>query len=177
MESETRKLIIDTVKELLIQERPKKLTVTDIVTKCKITRQTFYYYFEDIPDLLKWFLKSNAQHLLDESSNLENSEQGLRYLFLVSLNIYPYIKHGFQTNYRAEIEQIIEKQMFNFLMQVAQKHHLFSKYNHYDLELIMRYHSQAILGILKNWTNDDDANLDHIIHIIHQIFAGKIVAK
>lgn len=83
---------------------------------------------------------------------MENSEQGLRYLFLFSLNIYPYIKHGFQTNYRAEIEQIIEKQMFNFLMQVAQKHHLFSKYNYYDLELIMRYHSQAILGILKNNT-------------------------
>lgn len=43
----------EAVKRLLMQKKVKKLTVKDIVDECSITRQTFYYHFEDIPDLLK----------------------------------------------------------------------------------------------------------------------------
>ena len=39
--------------ELLTKKRTKKLTVKDIVEECGITRQTFYYHFQDIPSLLE----------------------------------------------------------------------------------------------------------------------------
>lgn len=38
-----------------------------------------------------------------------------------------------------------------------------------DLKLVMRYHSQAVLGLLKNWTEADSGDLDHIVHIVHQL--------
>ncbi|HBJ10863.1 MAG TPA: TetR family transcriptional regulator, partial [Ruminococcaceae bacterium] len=44
----TKKAIIDAFTEL-IGERPfDKITVKDIVTRCGVNRNTFYYYFEDI---------------------------------------------------------------------------------------------------------------------------------
>lgn len=50
----TEELIVQAVERLLMQKKVKKLTVKDIVEECGITRQTFYYHFRDIPDLLKW---------------------------------------------------------------------------------------------------------------------------
>ena len=38
----------------------------------------------------------------------------------------------------------------------------------------MRYHSQAVLGLLKNWTEADSGDLDHIVHIVHQLVVGEI---
>ena len=57
MAVDTKELIAEAVKRLLMQKKVKKLTVKDIVDECSITRQTFYYHFEDIPDLLKWVLE------------------------------------------------------------------------------------------------------------------------
>ena len=48
----TKKAIIDAFVEL-ISERPlSKITVKDIVTRCGVNRNTFYYYFEDIYALI-----------------------------------------------------------------------------------------------------------------------------
>ena len=61
MAVDTKELIAEAVKRLLMQKKVKKLTVKDIVDECSITRQTFYYHFEDIPDLLKWVLERGTQ--------------------------------------------------------------------------------------------------------------------
>lgn len=42
---------------LLLDDKVKKLTVKDIVDKCQITRQTFYYHFADITELFRWILE------------------------------------------------------------------------------------------------------------------------
>ena len=54
MPDDRKELIAAAAGRLLLRRDGKKLTVTDIVNECHITRQTFYYHFEDIPDLLLW---------------------------------------------------------------------------------------------------------------------------
>lgn len=49
--------IAEAARRLLMDKKVKKLTVKDIVEECHITRQAFYYHFEDIPDMLKWMLE------------------------------------------------------------------------------------------------------------------------
>jgi len=61
---DTKELIAEAVKRLLMQKKVKKLTVKDIVDECSITRQTFYYHFEDIPDLLKWVLERGTDKMV-----------------------------------------------------------------------------------------------------------------
>lgn len=51
--TETRKLIQETFLELARTGMPKKITVTDIVNACQINRNSFYYYFEDLPDMIE----------------------------------------------------------------------------------------------------------------------------
>ena len=84
----TEELIVQAVERLLMQKKVKKLTVKDIVEECGITRQTFYYHFRDIPDLLKWVLERNTDQLLKETLAQGNAEKGLRCLFLLALNLY-----------------------------------------------------------------------------------------
>ena len=45
---------------LLLDDKVKKLTVKDIVDKCRITRQTFYYHFADITELFRWILEKRT---------------------------------------------------------------------------------------------------------------------
>ena len=50
----TKELIIQALLELL-NERPLfRITVKDIVERCKVNRNTFYYHFRDIPDVVEY---------------------------------------------------------------------------------------------------------------------------
>ena len=49
----TRKLIMDSFINLSGKMEFKDITIKDITTEAMINRATFYYYFEDIYDLLE----------------------------------------------------------------------------------------------------------------------------
>lgn len=54
MPVDMKEMMAEAVRKLLMDKKVKKLTVKDIVEECQITRQSFYYHFEDIPALLQW---------------------------------------------------------------------------------------------------------------------------
>ena len=61
MAIDMKKTIAEAASSLLFEKRVKKLTVKDIVEECHITRQAFYYHFEDIPDLIHWGIISGSR--------------------------------------------------------------------------------------------------------------------
>ena len=48
----TKELLTDTFWELLEEKAYSKITVNDIVNRCDVNRNTFYYHFQDIPSLM-----------------------------------------------------------------------------------------------------------------------------
>ena len=48
----TKEIIIQTLLELLNEKPLAKITVKDIVERCGVNRNTFYYHFRDIPDVM-----------------------------------------------------------------------------------------------------------------------------
>ena len=52
----TKRAIADAFRKLLEQRSIEKITVKDIVNECGLNRQTFYYHFYDIYDLMEWMI-------------------------------------------------------------------------------------------------------------------------
>ena len=59
----TKKAIIDSVLRLGAEKPINKVTVKDVVNDCGITRNTFYYYFRDIYDVLESVLNAEVGKL------------------------------------------------------------------------------------------------------------------
>ena len=53
-------------KELLLEKSIDKITINDITEKCGINRQTFYYHFHDIYELIEWICETDADHVLKQ---------------------------------------------------------------------------------------------------------------
>lgn len=60
----TRELIVKVFTELLDEKPIKKITVKDIVERCNINRNTFYYHFQDIPSLVQGMLEEKVDQLM-----------------------------------------------------------------------------------------------------------------
>ena len=54
----------------LLTERPlSKITVKDVVDRCGINRNTFYYHFESIPSLLEQTVKYMTDEIIPNSAH------------------------------------------------------------------------------------------------------------
>ena len=144
--------IAEAARKLLMEKNVKKLTVKDIVEECQITRQTFYYHFQDIPELISWVLERETEKLRSEAQAQEDPENRLKFFFAVSLNAMPYIKRSMLTNYRDEIGRILLEHFRRMIEESEEGKELACRCSQAQFDLIVRYHSMAILGIFGRWT-------------------------
>lgn len=60
----TREMIIKAFGQLLEEKPMNKITVKDIVERCDINRNTFYYHFQDIPALFEQMMEEKVEQLV-----------------------------------------------------------------------------------------------------------------
>lgn len=174
MAADMKQTIAQAAKTLLMEKNVKKLTVKDIVEECQITRQAFYYHFEDIPDLFRWMLERDTERTMLEAQSLKSGEQRLRYLFTMAIIALPYMKKGMESNYRDELEKFLTQYIQRLFERVCDEEGLYQDCTRFEVKLILRYHSQAILGLLWGWTDADTKNLDQIVHVVYRLMTEGI---
>lgn len=166
--------IVDAAVRLLLDRKKKKLTVKDIVEECHITRQTFYYHFEDIPHLLRYISEKGGERLQEEFRQKGDIKEVIRYFLVVALNIKPYYDTVKESNYAQEIEKLLKEQIYELLDQIFADQHMFEQLSQLDRTLLIRYNCSAIIGILQDWTDEDTKNLDQIVDAGYRMIMGEI---
>lgn len=78
---QTRHALAVALKELMVQKPIDKITIHDLTERCGIHRQNFYYYFEDVYDLLRWMFQDEAITLLQQHEGTLLWQEGLLHLF------------------------------------------------------------------------------------------------
>ena len=60
----TKRLLANTLTEMMAEKPFDRITVSELTKRCGVNRQTFYYHFETIADLLLWMLQEEGWTLL-----------------------------------------------------------------------------------------------------------------
>lgn len=68
----TKKAIRDAFVRLLNDRPMSQITVKDIVDECGVNRNTFYYYFEDIPQLMESVVNEDADRIIREHPTIDS---------------------------------------------------------------------------------------------------------
>lgn len=105
----TKRALAESLKKLLTRRTLDKITVKDIVDDCGVNRQTFYYHFHDIYDLVEWIFCDAAQTLSAQRLDYDNWGAGLEVLLeymldnrILILNAYNSISHEVVSDYTKE---------------------------------------------------------------------------
>lgn len=78
---ETKRLLATSLKSLMIIKSLDKISIRELTEYAGVNRQTFYYHFEDIYDLLKWLLQQETVPLLTAHEKSSIWQEGLLQLF------------------------------------------------------------------------------------------------
>lgn len=109
--SQLTKYALEQSLKKLLRERPlDKITIKDLVEDCGVNRQTFYYHFQDIYDLIAWSLNTEIDELL-KSSDAKNSDlkKQLLRVFRYFEDNRQIILNGFDSVNHMQYENIVEE--------------------------------------------------------------------
>ena len=74
----TKKAIAEAFLQAAQQKPIDKVTVKDVVGICGITRQTFYYHFQDLLEVLEWLMAQRVESLLAETLAAKTPKDAIR---------------------------------------------------------------------------------------------------
>lgn len=78
---ETKRALAASLKELMKIRSLEKISIRELTENAGVNRQTFYYHFEDIYDLLKWTFQQETIQLLAVHESTQVWQEGLLQLF------------------------------------------------------------------------------------------------
>lgn len=74
----TKRLLAEELKALLKKKTLEKITIKELTAGCGVNRQTFYYNFQDIYDLLEWIFEEEGARLQKKTEEMEDWQDKLR---------------------------------------------------------------------------------------------------
>ena len=101
----TKKVIRDSFLKLLEEKPLKQISVRDIVNECGVNRNTFYYHFQDIPQLLESIIQEDADELIRRYPTIHSAEECLEAIIEFSLAHRKSVLHIYRSVNRDIFEQ------------------------------------------------------------------------
>ena len=152
MAKQTQKFIMSTFMQLLEGESLDKITVRDIVEECEINRNTFYYHYSDIYDLLDDVFRVETEKFMsedvDENTTLgEEYERAARFV----LKYKKAILHIYDSKKRDVLQNYLETLAFSFISRFVKKEADGYGLPDEDIDYITGFYTHAIVGNTLGW--------------------------
>ena len=150
----TKKAIKSSFLELLKTKSLDKVTVKDIVESCEINRNTFYYYYRDIYDLLEDVFQEETEKVMGEEEPCTTFyEEYLRCATLI-LGYKEAIIHINRSKSRNVLEEYIETITRFLVRQFVEKAASGHRMTEENLNYICDFYSYSIIGTTLHWIQE-----------------------
>ena len=152
MAKQTQRFIMSTFMQLLEGESLDKITVRDIVEECEINRNTFYYHYSDIYDLLDDVFRVETEKFMSEDID-ENTTFGEEYERAARfvLKYKNAILHIYDSKKRDVLQNYLETLAFSFISRFVKKEADGYGLPDEDIDYITGFYTHAIVGNTLGW--------------------------
>lgn len=147
----TREAIINAFTQLLDEKPMNKITVKDIVARCDINRNTFYYYFPDIPALVDKLLEEKVDHLVETYYQPDQPIECIQPLIRYGLEHKRAVLHTYRYVDRAVVLTHLNRLTLRLVQKYFQADMADSSVPDEAASDLMRFYKCAMVGLTLDW--------------------------
>ena len=147
----TKKKIADCVRQLMKRKEISKITIGDIMEATGMSRQSFYYHFKDIYDLVEWSCMEDATRALQGKKTYDTWHEGLKQIFEAVLENKPFIMNAYRALSREQIENYLFMLTHNLLMGVVEEKSKGLEVTEEEKSFIADFYKYGFVGVMLDW--------------------------
>lgn len=169
MKDLTRAAIKAAMEKLLDQRPLSQITVKDIASACGINRNTFYYHYQGIPELIREMVDDEAEAIIKSYPTLESLEDCLEAIVRAAMGRKRAILHSYNSANR----DLYERYMWSTCGHVVEVY-METVLNGRQLpatdrDLIHRYYTCVAFGCISHWLASNMR--DEVLPDLHRVTA------
>ncbi len=150
----TKKALASSLKQAM-QELPlSKITVKQIVNYCGVNRQTFYYHFQDIYDLLGWIYQTEAVDSLAAFRSYHTWTQGIRTIFTYIENNQSFCLNTLHSLARSHLDSYLYTVTYGLMIEVVNEVCCGMNVHEDDKKFLANFYTLAFSGLVIQWMLD-----------------------
>lgn len=153
MAATTRQAIIDYTIKLAGEKPIKKITINDITKGCGITRNTFYYHFRDIYDVLDQTMGQEIEKL--KTCSPEDYDRAMFDVIEFVVMYKKVWKNLYISLGREDLQKYIMSRLHSIFMGYIKLQDTEGTVPQMDLDIICAFYEEALFGVLVRWINGD----------------------
>lgn len=151
MTGSTKQAFGAALKQMMKQKPIDKITVKDLVVICGVNRQTFYYHFDDIYDLLEWVFEEDASQVLPKSILKDNWKENTQVFFdYLSVNA-SFALNVYNSNSRTYMLRFLKEHVQSCIRSYAEVISDGRNIDRQDFDFVIEFYSNAVVGLLSQW--------------------------
>jgi len=152
-----------------------KITIKDIVKDCEVNRQTFYYHFQDIYDLLEWIFVTEGLNALDGKKTYDSWREGFQQVFKYVEENNGLVINTFRSLGRERLERFLYNEVYKLLKGVVEEQAEGLTVSEENKAFIADFYKYAFVGVMLKWIRTGmKEKPDDIIDKINKLIAGDI---
>lgn len=151
MSQTTKKAFAASLKKLLAQKPLDKIKITDITEDCEVNRQTFYYHFKDIYDLLEWVYTNEATRAIGDKKTYDTWQNGFLRIFDYILDNEDFVLNTYNSVSREYLERYLYNETYLLLIGVVEEKSKGMSVREKDKSFIADFYKYAFVGLVLDW--------------------------
>lgn len=172
----TKQAICAALKELMAQKPLERITVSEIMDRCGMVRQHFYYHFEDIYDLVRWMFQEEAVSLLQRQEGALLWQEGLLQLFQYLQENRAVCLCALQSLSRTHLKNFFHTDLYAIVGRtVAAIGAEAGCTDEGELELLTQFAILSLAGIIESWLlGEIDRTPEELITFADRILRNQV---
>lgn len=151
----TKNLIKQEFINLLNKKSLHNITVTEIAKQCKIERKTFYYHYENLPQLVKEIFDEELEDVIEEFNETLSWEESFISATKFILENKKVVKHMYESDYKVELEKYIFSLSGEIMKKYVRRVAKDTNAQEIDIKLIAFFYQCALSSSLIQWVATD----------------------
>lgn len=150
MSQMTKHALAASLKKLLAEKTLEKITVKELVEECGVNRQTFYYHFKDVYDLLDWVFTTEGKAVMPEVRP-DDWEQNARNLFSYMEANQQFIINAYHSIAREHLDRYVYREMYRLLYARVVASSVDLDVSEADKQFVANFYKFAFTGLVLEW--------------------------
>ena len=169
MPIDMKSIISNTFVSMVKQKGIDKITVKSLIEACNISRQSFYYHFQDIMEVIEWSLKQATQNMLVRSLEAENPEEALCHLISSAVENRTLVRKLLDSQKREQIERLFVQAARTYLQELIQTKSQKIPLSYADTEVALDFWAFGITGLLFKSCEHDSIDVKSLARQISRL--------
>lgn len=174
MPGDMKSKIADVLNELLKHKKLDKITVKELVEACHISRQSFYYHFRDIMDVVEWYQNQALKQSIERSLEAPTYKAAIRGFIYEAFQHKELILQLMASQRRPEMEALFVKAVHTYLQELIRGNKLRVFCSPEDVESVISFCSCGLVGMMLTNLKQKNLDVDVLAEQMCRLLTGEI---